>query len=57
MKLQQYTDVIVELGERSNKEFMIEQKLDDMETKWDQIFFEFMVYKDTAIIKGYDNIT
>ena len=47
---------IVEIGERASKEFQIETMLTDMETKWQQINFQILAYKNSHIIRGYDEI-
>ena len=47
---------IVEIGERASKEFQIETMLTDMETKWQQINFQILSYKNSHIIRGYDEI-
>ena len=49
-------DDIVEIGERASKEFQIETMLTDMETKWQQINFQILSYKNSHIIRGYDEI-
>lgn len=49
-------DDIVEIGERASKEFQIETMLTDMETKWQQINFQILAYKNSHIIRGYDEI-
>ena len=49
-------DDIVEVGERASKEYQIETMLTDMENKWQVINFQIMVYKNSHIIRGYDEI-
>lgn len=39
MGLMQHVDICVEIGEKAQKEFMIETMLDQMEQMWESISF------------------
>ncbi|CAD8156782.1 unnamed protein product [Paramecium pentaurelia] len=57
MGLMQNVDICVEVGEKAQKEYMIETMLDQMETMWEGINFQMLPYKSiTFIIRGYDEI-
>jgi len=56
MGLMKNVEEIVEIGERAAKEFAIEVMLNDMMAVWDKINFELLPFKQTWIIRGYDEI-
>lgn len=57
MGLLTHKDQCVEIGERAEKEFNIENMLNEMLGIWDGILFDLPVYKETThIIRGYDKI-
>jgi dynein heavy chain len=49
-------DKMVDIGETAGKEYQIEQMLESMITIWDGIKFQVQPYKNTFIIRGYDEI-
>ncbi|KAL4440889.1 hypothetical protein ABPG74_009302 [Tetrahymena malaccensis] len=57
MDLMKHVDEIVQIGERAGKEFQIKTLLDTMETQWEEINFQLLPYKQTSIIRGYDDIS
>lgn len=56
MGLMQNVDVCVEIGERASKEYNIEVGLNSMRTMWESIYFTLINYKNTFLIKNYDEI-
>ena len=54
--LMKNVDQIVEVGERASKEYGIEVMLNNMISAWDNIVFELLPFKNTFILKGYDEI-
>lgn len=56
MGLMKYVDAIVDIGDKAGKEYNIEAKLNEMQTKWEDINFNVLQYKTSYIIKGYDDI-
>lgn len=57
MGLMKHVDEIVQIGERAGKEYQIKTLLDTMETGWEEINFQLLTYKNTYIIRGYDDIS
>lgn len=57
MNLMDHCEFIVEVGDRAGKEYSIEQKLNEMNIRWEEISFQFKPYKTSYIIRGYDEIT
>lgn len=49
-------DVCVDIGERASKEYNIEQGLNSMKAMWETINFTLLPYKNTFLIKNYDEI-
>ena len=45
-----------EIGEKAAKEFQIETMLNTMTTLWQDINFELLPFKNTFVIKNYDDI-
>lgn len=56
MGLMDKADKIVDIGETAGKEFQIEYMLESMKAVWDNIKFQIQPYKNTFIIRGYDEI-
>jgi dynein heavy chain len=54
--LMKHVGFIVDIGEKAAKEYNIEIMLNEMANIWDTINFNLLNYKDTYIIKGYDDI-
>lgn len=59
LKLMDHLEFCLEQGEKAGKEITIENKLDEMEGKWEDIHFEFKYQEKQQmnIIKGFDDIT
>ena len=49
-------DQIADIGEKAAKEFGIENMLESMLGIWENVKFTLSPYKNTYIIKGYDEI-
>ncbi|CAK83095.1 unnamed protein product (macronuclear) [Paramecium tetraurelia] len=49
-------DKVVNIGETANKEYQIEMMLDNMLNAWENIKFQCVQYKNTFILKGFDEI-
>lgn len=57
MGLLDHSELSCEIGERAEKEFNIENMLNEMFGIWEKINFELPPYKETThIIKGCDKI-
>jgi len=57
MGLEAHKDLCCDIGERAEKEFNIENMLNEMFGIWEKINFDLPVYKETThIIRGYDKI-
>jgi len=57
MGLLAFSESCCDIGERAEKEFNIENMLNDMFSIWEKINFELPVYKETThIIRGCDKI-
>ncbi|KAL4427402.1 hypothetical protein ABPG74_009674 [Tetrahymena malaccensis] len=54
--LMKIVDHCVDVGERAAKEFQIENMLFDMKSIWENVNFQFKEYKQSYIVKGYDEI-
>lgn len=56
MGLMDKVDFIADIGEKAAKEFGIETMLETMLGIWENVKFTIAPYKNTFIIKGYDEI-
>lgn len=56
LKLMDHVNFCVEVGEKAAKEFQIETMLNEMTTIWQDINFELVPFKNTFVIKNYDDI-
>jgi len=56
MGLINFPEVCIEVGERASKEYNIEMSLNEMEKIWQGINFNLLAYKNTYLIKNYDEI-
>lgn len=56
MNLMEKVERVVEIGETAGKEYSIEQMLESMLGIWENVKFMIVGYKNTHIIRGYDEI-
>ena len=56
LKLMDHVNFCVEVGEKASKEFQIETMLNEMTTIWQDINFQLVPFKNTFVIKNYDDI-
>jgi len=56
MGLMSNVDALVEIGEKAHNEHGIETMLETMLEAWEKIFFNMLPFKQTWIIRGYDEI-
>ena len=57
MKLHEFTDDVVDIGERAGKEYNIETSLAKMKQEWEQINFGLKPFKNTgtSTVIGFDD--
>jgi dynein heavy chain, axonemal len=56
MGLMTHSAFCCEIGERAAKEYQIETMLHSMTSIWQDINFELIPFKNTFVIKNYDEI-